>query len=108
MTAINLPKVNKDDAVGAIQEIATADDGRLFMTTHVRQRMAERSILERQIVQRVRLGLPVDIPKWNTNEDSGWEVLFERVCAGSPLRVAVKLIENDEDLVVVMTAYWRD
>lgn len=99
--------IPKGDVVSEIQGIARADDGRLFLTMHLRERMLERTILERQVYQCIRHGLPVGDPVWNTEVDPGWKVVFERYCAGERLRVATKLINDNGHLVVVMSAYWR-
>lgn len=106
MTIVTLP-VPKDEVVDIIKKIAKADDGRLALSEHCIQRMLERDILQRQVINCIRQGNPVRGPDWDTNIESGWKVTFERVCAGQAINVGVKLLERETDFVLVLTTFDR-
>ncbi len=78
------------------------DTDRIVLTQHARQRMRQRRINMRQIVQCLRLGHIAEPAHPTIHGD--WKATVEHQCAGDVVRVAVA-IERQEDgeLAVVVT-----
>ena len=97
----------KESAEFTIRKIVTEDTGNFYITDHARLRMLERGITDRQIHLCISKGAMVRGPEFDRKNESGWTCTFRRQCAGSVLRAGCKLIQRQEGIVLVLTAFWE-
>jgi hypothetical protein len=70
--------------------------------------MLEREITDKQLQQCLSYGEMVRGPELDRKSEIGWKCTFRRTCAGSILRVGCKLIQRDEEMVLVLTTFWEE
>lgn len=99
---------NKESAEFFIRKIADENTGQLFIMDHARLRMLEREITDRQLNLCISEGDMVRGPEFDRKNEIGWKCTFRRKCAGRVLFVACKLIQRDEETVLILTTFWEE
>jgi hypothetical protein len=78
------------------------DSHRVVITRHAKQRMRQRRINDRQVLECLRKGLVAEPAHLTIQGD--WKATLEHQCAGDMVRVAVAIErQEDGDLAVVVT-----
>ena len=88
--------------------IVTQDTGQFFIMDHARMRMLERGVTDKQVMLCIADGDLIKGPDLDKEHELGWKCMFTRVCAGAALRVGCKLVQREEETVLVLTAFWRE
>ncbi len=95
--------LNEAQALTLIRAVAKADDGRIRITTHAKQRMAERSVSIRQVftVMACNSSRITEGPHQAPNGD--WKCLLEGASAGQHIKLplAITKPELDTDIIVI-------
>ncbi len=98
----------KESVEYTIRQIVLQDTGRFFITDHARMRMLEREITDKHLLICIKEGELVSGPTLDKQHELGWTCVFSRICAGASLRVCCKLVQRDEETLLVLTAFWRE
>jgi len=88
-----------------VRRIATSSTKDLVLLDHALDRMDQRDISMRQILNVLKNGDRVSDFRWDTQEEKGWKCTFRRVTAGAQVTVAVKLVKREENTCLVVTVY---
>lgn len=104
---ISLP-TPKESAEFSIRKIAIENTRQLFITGHASMRMLEREITDKQLQLCLSQGEMIRGPELDRKSEIGWKCSFRRRCAGSMLRVGCKLIQRDEEIVLILTTFWEE
>ena len=91
--------------VERVHAIAEHSD-RIEWTDHARERMGERDITSRQVLETLRRGRRVRLPQ---REDDEWKIVLEKHHAGRRIRVVARMIvptmEDEKDELTVVTVW---
>lgn len=102
---VSLPAVPKNGAAAEIQRIAREETENMFALPHAQNRMIERGILFRQVLNVLRDGDLVSGPIWDPDKEQGWRCRFRRITAGFRVDIVAKLVERGDTCVLVVTAF---
>lgn len=105
LSIVSLPKSSKNQARERISSISREQTGLILVSAHANQRMIERRITMRQILQVLRDGRQIGDIEWNTEVERGWKMRLQRITAGVEVVVIAKLVEHDNECVVVLTTF---
>ena len=79
---------------------------RIQWTKRARERMGERDITSRQVLETLRRGRQVRLPQ---REEDEWKIILEKNHAGRRIRVVVRMIvpttEDEKDELTVVTVW---
>ena len=92
--------MNDDQLRRRLAEIAE-DSDRVQITHHARQRMRQRRITPAQVLEVLRRGRIAEPA--HPNILGNWQCTLERSVAGDLVKVAVALIQRDDESAVVIT-----
>ena len=86
---------------------ATAEDSdRIQWTDHARERMEERDVTSRQVLETLRRGKRIGLPQ---REDDEWKITLEKHHAGRRIgvvgRMNVPTTEDEKDELIVVTVW---
>ena len=86
---------------------ATAEDSdKIQWTNHAHERMEERDITSRQVLETLRRGKRIGLPK---REDDEWKITLEKHHAGRRIRVVARMNvptrEDEKDELIVVTVW---
>lgn len=104
-TKIKLPTFTCSTAEGEIRRIAMSDTSCMVLLDHAKDRMLERDITLKQVLNVLRHGDICDTPKWNTDNEKGWKCKFARVTAGIKVTVVCKLVERAHSTCLIVTVF---
>jgi hypothetical protein len=79
------------------------DSAKVYLTAHARRRMAERGITLRQVLGCIRSGEFVEGPVLDSERQTGFKATLSAVSAGEKVQAVIKLIEAEDDWIVVIT-----
>ncbi len=102
---VALPFISRDEVEGEIRRIAKDSTSDLVKLDHAIDRMAQREITDRQILNVLRLGERVSDITWNTDKERGWKCTFRRITAGVNVTVATKLVKRDIATCLIVTVF---
>jgi len=75
----------------------------VFITQHAAQRMTERRVTMTQVLQCLRTGAFIEGPTLDSYQQLGYKATMQQVRAGHLVKVALKLIEQGQGRVIVIT-----
>ena len=104
---VALPFISADKVEDEIRRIAKESTINIVKLDHAIDRMAEREITDRQILNVLRLGERASDIKWNTDKERGWKCKFRRIVAGTNVTVATKLVKRDETTCLIITVFFK-
>lgn len=94
-------QLNDANFIKKVRAIAK-DSHRVVITRHAKQRMRQRRINDRQVLECLRKGHIAEPAHLTIQGD--WKATLEQQCAGDVIRVAVAIErQEDGDLAVVVT-----
>lgn len=97
-------RLSSNRAKELIREVVSNSD-RVFFSTHVKERMAERLINRRQILTCLQKGIFVEEPAWSQLHGN-YTFSVESVAAGDVVTVAAALcLDEDDNYIIVITVY---
>ena len=102
---IQLPRFTRETAESEIRRIAKEDTGNLILLDHALDRMEQREISLRQILNVLKNGEAVLPSSWDTEKEKGWKCKFRRVTAGTDVTVVAKLVERNESTCLIVTVF---
>lgn len=89
---VALPFITQDKVEDEIRRIAKESTIDIVKLDHAIDRMAQREITDRQILNVLRLGERISDITWHTEKERGWKCTFRRISAGVNVTVATKLL----------------
>lgn len=108
LRVVKKPRDNIDerDAFAIIRDLVQADDGRVVLRAHLKQRMQERQISRTQI-DNVLLGQHSKMIEGPFQKTNGrWNCKIRGIAAGRDLQVVVDIdIDHNGEKVIVVTAF---
>lgn len=100
-----LPFISRDSVEDEVRRIAKESTIDVVKLDHAIDRMAQREITDRQILNVLRLGERISKVTWNTDKERGWKCTFRRITAGVNVTVATKLVRRDETTCLIVTVF---
>ncbi|MFT5140546.1 MAG: hypothetical protein ACI9H8_002046 [Lysobacterales bacterium] len=102
MTTVT-PMPRRLDATEAdIRRIAKRSECVAF-TKHASMRMNERGYTQTQVLSCIQVGNFVDGPTLDSDKQKGHKARMQHYCAGESIEVVLKLVEQDNELIIVIT-----
>ena len=102
---ISLPATPQHQVEDEIKRIAIESTERVILLDHARDRMDQRDITMRQILNVLRYGDRKADIAWNTDVERGWKCSFTRITAGVSVTVGTKLVDRDDVVCLIVTVY---
>ncbi len=102
---VALPFIQRDQVEKEIRRIATESTINMVKLDHAIDRMIEREITDRQILNVLRSGEQLSPAAWNTEKERGWKCKFRRITAGVNVTVVAKLVQRDETTCLIVTVF---
>ena len=85
-----------------IRQTAT-DSERVFISKHAEERMIERRITLTQVLQCLKVGVFIEGPTLDSYRQIGHKATMRHICAGDLIQVALKLVEQGQGHIIVIT-----
>ena len=101
VTAMPIPL---DRVVDEIRKLA-GDSANVYFSHHSSERMNQRGILQTQAIEVLQRGVVKEGPTLDSFKQTGLKVTMELFCAGRTVGVAAKLVEQNNNRVLVITVY---
>lgn len=76
---------------------------RVFITKHAEKRMIERQVTLSQVLYCLRTGVLIEGPTLDSYHQAGHKATMQQVCAGDLVQVALKLVEQGQGHIIVIT-----
>lgn len=95
-----------NDVVATIRNVAQ-DSAQVYLTKHAQEQMHDREISLTQVLKCLRSGELFEGPIQDSTRELGWKSTTRTLSAGVWIEVVSKLIERDDDFILVITAYRR-
>jgi hypothetical protein len=86
----------------AIRQTAAVSE-RVFISNHAEERMIERQVTLPQVLHCLRSGTFIEGPTLDSYKQIGYKATMQQICAGDLVQVALKLIEQDQGHIIVIT-----
>jgi hypothetical protein len=103
MSTIIPIKMNDNDAIEILRR-CVADDSKVFICQHARERMKERNITRPQVLSCLERGKIIESPCRDPRGD--WRCTIEHYTSGNVVTVAVAIKYNDNgERIVVVTVF---
>lgn len=102
---LSLPFCSANDVEGQIRKIAKESTIDIVKLDHAIDRMLEREITDRQILNVLKHGDRISDIVWNTDKEKGWKCTFRRITAGVSITVATKLVQRDDTTCLIVTVF---
>lgn len=102
MTSVEYLKMTDADAL-RILRVCAADDSKVFISQHARERMVQRKITRPQILRCLENGKISESPYRDPKGD--WRCTIEHYTAGSVITVAVAIKYNNGERTVIVTVF---
>ena len=97
------PNSPPDDLVGRVQTLSMADSLNVHITEHCRDRMLEREIAMRSVLEVLRHGRSVGPPKLD-EECGDWRIEMRRKVAGQRVHVVVAVSADHLECITTWVA----
>ena len=102
---VTLPFIARDKVEDEIRRIAKEATIDIVKLDHAIDRMVQREITDRQILNVLRRGERISGVTWNTDKERGWKCTFRRITAGANVTVATKLVRRDKTTCLIVTVF---
>jgi hypothetical protein len=76
---------------------------RVFISKHAEERMIERQVTLPQVLHCLRIGAFIEGPTLDSYQQIGYKATMQQICAGDLVQVALKLIEQGQGHIIVIT-----
>jgi len=105
---IELPFISKDAVRGEIRRIAESETQSLSLLDHASDRMIQRDVTMRQILNVLKNGEQLGDICWCTEKERGWRCKLSRVTAGVKVTVVAKLVSRENTSCLVVTVWSQE
>ena len=102
---VALPFIRRELVEVEIRRIANNSTIDLVKLDHAIDRMNEREITDRQILNVLRSGERTSEITWDTERERGWRCVFRRITAGVNATVVAKLVKRNKTTCLIVTVF---
>ena len=106
--SITFPTTKAVDVVTEVRRIARDNSEDMVLLDHALERMVQRNISSRQIINVLKNGEQVGTVTWCSKKELGWRCRLRRVTAGMEVTVIAKLVERDSKTVLIVTVFGEE
>lgn len=105
---IELPFISRDSVRDEIRRIAGSETESLSLLDHALERMIQRDISMRQIINVLKNGEQIGDIRWCSDKERGWRCKLKRMTAGINVTVVAKLVNRENTTCLVVTVWGQE